>query len=158
MYQPEARHESLISKWKEVWQLALTAIKSVSLCRAACLTVSTMLHLNTVDYRAVADSIHEMMESIDMSGPAALTETSLDLWDILIEHWSVEARPTMPRYKTTIMQWLSSRFTPGNCLFIAVSPPVIKLTFAQYPGSEKSLLIAYSSTLDRGRWSTSYAF
>lgn len=84
------------------------------MCRAACHLMDVLLKLEVVAFPAVSDTIQSMLLSIELTGPALLTETSSSLLTTVIRE-RVKENPT--HFNLTaerILSWLFSKWTPSK--------------------------------------------
>jgi ataxia telangiectasia mutated family protein len=101
--------------WMSAWQSASRAATSISNSRAACHLMDVLLKLEIVPFSAVSDIAQSMLLSIELSGPALLTETSSSLLTTIIRE-RVHENPT--HFNATserILSWLFSKWTPSKC-------------------------------------------
>jgi hypothetical protein len=101
----------------------------MSVSRAACHLMDVLLRLNIVPFSAVSETVQSMLLSIELSGPASLTETSSSLLNTIIQE-RIKENPT--HFNTTaerILNWLLSKWTPSKRSFcrFATSPNSIKV-------------------------------
>ncbi|KAH5541187.1 serine/threonine-protein kinase Tel1 [Parastagonospora nodorum] len=111
--QRTATHASLKSYWISAWQSASRAATSMSVSRAASHLMDVLLRLQIVPFSAVSDIVQSMLLSIELSGPAALTETSSSLMATIMRE-RMQENPT--HFNTTserVLSWLFSKWTPS---------------------------------------------
>ncbi|EAT82694.2 hypothetical protein SNOG_10359 [Parastagonospora nodorum SN15] len=112
--QRTATHASLKSYWISAWQSASRAATSMSVSRAASHLMDVLLRLQIVPFSAVSDIVQSMLLSIELSGPAALTETSSSLMATIMRE-RMQENPT--HFNTTserVLSWLFSKWTPST--------------------------------------------
>jgi hypothetical protein len=113
---------SLSTYWTSAWNTASRAKTTPSSSRAACHFMDVLLKLNIVPYTAVSDTVQSMMMSIELSGPALLTETSAALMTTLIRE-RINENPT--HYNVTaerVLNWLFSKWTPSKHMTLHREP------------------------------------
>ncbi|KAF1847137.1 uncharacterized protein K460DRAFT_331825 [Cucurbitaria berberidis CBS 394.84] len=111
--QPSARHATLLPYWISAWQSASRAVTSISISRAACHLMDVLLRLGIVPFSAVSETVQSMLVSIELSGPALLTETSSSLLTTIIRE-RIKENPT--HFNSTaerILNWLLNKWTPS---------------------------------------------
>lgn len=115
--QKSATHPTLRSLWVTVWQSACRAITSISISRAACHLMDVLLKLGVVSFSAVSDTVQSMLLSIELSGPALLTEASSALLSTImrerIQENPTHFNPTSER----ILSWFLTKWTPSELYF-----------------------------------------
>jgi len=114
--QPIAVHATLQPYWISAWQSASRAATSMSNSRAACHLMDVLLKLRIVPFSAVSDTVQSTLLSIELSGPALLTETSSSLLATIMRE-RVHENPT--HFNATserILSWLLSKWTPSECM------------------------------------------
>jgi ataxia telangiectasia mutated family protein len=92
--------------------------------------MDVLLRLNIVPFSAVSETVQSMLLSIELTGPASLTETSSSLLITILQE-RIKENPT--HFNTTaerVLNWLLSKWTPSKCS----SHP-----FASLPNSIRSL-------------------
>lgn len=90
---------------------------SVSVSRAACHLMDVLLRLNIVPFSAVSETTQSMLLSIELSGPALLTDSSSSLLTTIIRE-RIKENPT--HFNSTaerISNWLLSKWTPSKLLW-----------------------------------------
>ncbi|KAL5377435.1 hypothetical protein DPSP01_009773 [Paraphaeosphaeria sporulosa] len=110
--QQQATKDALKPYWSSVWQSATRAVTSLSSCRAACHLMDVLLKLDVVSFSTVTASVQNMLFSIELSGPALLTETSAAFMTTLIRE-RVKENPTSHDVTAErILNWLFGKWTP----------------------------------------------
>lgn len=112
--QRTATHATLRPYWISAWQSASRAATSMSNSRAACHLMDVLLRLQIVPFAAVSDIVQSMLLSIELSGPASLTETSSSLLTTIMRE-RVHENPT--HFNATserVLSWLFSKWTPSK--------------------------------------------
>jgi ataxia telangiectasia mutated family protein len=86
--------------------------------------MDVLLRLGVVPFSAISETVQSMLLSIELSGPALLTETSSSLMVTVIRE-QIKENPT--RFNSTAeraLHWLLSKWTPSktprcSCIFFA---------------------------------------
>jgi hypothetical protein len=79
--------------------------------------MDVLLRLNIVPFSAVSETVQSMLLSIELSGPASLTETSSSLLNTILQE-RIKENPT--HFNSTaerILNWLLSKWTPSKRFF-----------------------------------------
>ena len=85
----------------------------MSTSRAACHLMDVILRLNIVPFSAISETVQAMLLSIELNGPALLTETSSSFLTTIIRE-RIQENPT--HFHSTaerILNWLLSKWTPS---------------------------------------------
>jgi ataxia telangiectasia mutated family protein len=112
--QRNAAHATLRSYWMSAWQSASRAATSISVSRAACHLMDVLLRLQIVPFSSISDIAQSMLLSIELSGPALLTESSSSLMATIMRE-RIQENPT--HFNVTserILSWLFSKWTPSK--------------------------------------------
>jgi hypothetical protein len=105
---------------------------SVSVSRAACHLMDVLLRLDILPFAAISETAQSMLLSIELSGPASLTESSSSLLATLMRE-RIKENPT--HFNSTaekVLNWLLSKWTPGKRSIPAV--PTCQLNATQVSG------------------------
>ncbi|KAG9191370.1 serine-protein kinase ATM [Alternaria panax] len=116
--QQSASYPTLLPYWISAWQSASRAVTSISISRAACHLMDVLLRLNIVPFSAVSETVQSLLLSIELSGPALLTESSSSLLTTIL-HERIKENPT--HFSSTaerILNWLLTKWTPTNYLVL----------------------------------------
>lgn len=111
--QPYARDDSLKSYWISAWQGASRAVTSISNSRAASHLMDVLLRLQIVPFSAISQTVQSMLLSIELSGPALLTEASSSFLTTLIRGRITENPTNFNFTAERILIWTLSKWTPG---------------------------------------------
>lgn len=111
--QPHARDELLKSYWISAWQSASRAVTSISISRAACHLMDVLLRLQIVPYSAISETAQSMLLSIELRGPALLTEASSSFLTTLIRGRITENPTNFNSTAERVLNWTLSKWTPG---------------------------------------------
>ncbi|KAF2011391.1 hypothetical protein BU24DRAFT_495581 [Aaosphaeria arxii CBS 175.79] len=112
-FQRSAKQSSLLPLWISVWQSASRVVTSVSSSRAACHLANVLLQLRIVPFSAVSETVQSMLLSIELSGPAVVSEASSSLMATIVRE-KVAENPT--QYNQTadrVLNWILSKWTPS---------------------------------------------
>ncbi|KAF7570348.1 TEL1 Phosphatidylinositol kinase and protein kinase of the PI-3 kinase family [Pyrenophora tritici-repentis] len=111
--QRSASHPALQLYWISAWQSASRVVTSTSVSRAACHLMDVLLRLKIVPFSSVSTTVQSLLLSIELSGPALLTESSSSLFTTILQE-RIKENPT--HFSSTaerILNWLISKWTPG---------------------------------------------
>jgi len=100
--------------WVKTWRIAVRSIPSPNTCRAACHLLGVILAQRLVEYAAITDLVDGVVTSIEHNGPALLVDSSLSLWSLVVEYRQKENPSAAQTTSERVLQWLFSRWSPGN--------------------------------------------
>ncbi|CAI6341211.1 unnamed protein product [Periconia digitata] len=112
-FQRVAKSNALSHLWVSAWKTASRVITSSSSSRAACHFMDVVLRLKVIPYSAVSETVQTMLTSVELNGPALLTESTTSLMTTLIQE-VIAGSPT--HYKSSaerVLNWLLSKWTPS---------------------------------------------
>ncbi|KAF2646142.1 hypothetical protein P280DRAFT_439907 [Massarina eburnea CBS 473.64] len=113
-FQQNSKLNSLSFHWISVWKTASRVVTSSSSSRAACHLLDVLLKLSIVPFSAVSETVQTMLASIELNGPALLTDSTSALMTTLIRE-KFDENPT--HYNQTaerVLNWLLSKWTPSQ--------------------------------------------
>ncbi|ORY15344.1 hypothetical protein BCR34DRAFT_559064 [Clohesyomyces aquaticus] len=113
-FQRSAAHTSLRPLWVSAWQSASRMIASVSSSRAACHLLDVLLRLRIVPFSAISDVAQGILLSIELGGPALLSEASSSLLTTIIQERTVENPTLFNHTAERSLNWLFSKWTPSQ--------------------------------------------
>jgi ataxia telangiectasia mutated family protein len=88
----------------------------MSTARAACHLMDVLIKLQIVPFSAASDTVQSMLLSIELNGPALLTESSSSLLTTLLRE-RVKENPTHFNITSErLLSWLFSKWTPSKFL------------------------------------------
>lgn len=82
--------------------------------RAASHLMDVLLKLRIVPYFAVSDTVQSMLHSIELSGPALLTETSSSLLTTIMRERVRESPTHFNATSERVLSWLLTKWTPSQ--------------------------------------------
>ncbi|KAF2703524.1 hypothetical protein K504DRAFT_418601 [Pleomassaria siparia CBS 279.74] len=112
-FQVTAKYDTLLSSWVSAWQSASRVITSVSSSRAACHFMYVLLKLKIVPFAAVSETVQTMLLSIELSGPALLTDSSSSFLAIVFQERVLENPTHYNQTAERVLNWLVSKWTPS---------------------------------------------
>jgi ataxia telangiectasia mutated family protein len=74
-----------------------------------------LLKLKIVPFTAVSEMVQTMLLSIELSGPALLTESSSLLLTTVIQEKIIENPTYYNQTAERVLNWLISKWTPSEC-------------------------------------------
>jgi ataxia telangiectasia mutated family protein len=77
--------------------------------------MDVLLKLHIVPFSVVSDNVQSMLLSIELSGPALLTETSSSLMTTMMRERIHENPTHFNATSERILSWLFSKWTPSKC-------------------------------------------
>ncbi|KAF2138836.1 uncharacterized protein K452DRAFT_320941 [Aplosporella prunicola CBS 121167] len=112
--QMSSASSKLRSQWATVWQLVSRNINAISTCRVAAHAMDVLLRLNLVDYSLTVETMDAMISSVELHGPAVLSETTSSLWITILDMKNSESPHTSNVTADRMFRWLTSKWTPSN--------------------------------------------
>ncbi|KAF2871547.1 hypothetical protein BDV95DRAFT_606981 [Massariosphaeria phaeospora] len=112
-FQEHSRQATLLPMWISVWQSASRVITSNSSSRAACHLMNVLIKLNVVPFSAVSEIVQTILLSIELSGPALLTDASSSLLTTIIQRRTAENPTHYNQSAERLVNWLLSKWTPS---------------------------------------------
>ena len=112
-FQCASKSPKLLPSWISAWQSASRVITSASSSRAACHLMNMLLRLRIVPFASVSELVRTILLSIDVAGPALLTETSSSLLITLVRERTMENPTNFDQTADRILYWLLSKWTPS---------------------------------------------
>ncbi|KAF2112982.1 hypothetical protein BDV96DRAFT_497142 [Lophiotrema nucula] len=113
-FQISSKDPALQSHWMSAWQSASRAVTSVSSSRAACHLMNILLKLGIVPFSSISETVQTMLLSIELSGPALLTESSSSLLATIMQERIAENPTHFNQTAERILSWLLSKWTPSD--------------------------------------------
>jgi ataxia telangiectasia mutated family protein len=106
----------LQSAWEKVAKLSLKFVSSLSCCRAACHLCDAIFQLKLVPGAVLKDAADNIISSVDLIGPAVVSDASMALWSTLLELKESENPSMAPFVSERALHWLFAKFTPSKYL------------------------------------------
>ena len=100
--------------WANCWRIASRAITSSHLCRPACHLLACLLRWRLVEYREIRDSLENMVSSVDLNGPAEISDSACQFWCLAFQLRARHAPSTTYSTSKQICQWMYTRWKPGK--------------------------------------------
>ncbi|OCK80454.1 hypothetical protein K432DRAFT_425753 [Lepidopterella palustris CBS 459.81] len=112
-FQVTSKAPALVARWTSVWQSASRVLTSASLSRVACHLMDVILRLKLVPYASISETVEGILLSIELNGPALLTESSSSLWAIIIRERTAENPTFFNQTAERILNWFFNKWTPS---------------------------------------------
>ncbi|KAH8674110.1 hypothetical protein BX600DRAFT_410736 [Xylariales sp. PMI_506] len=114
-----ASDSTLAPLWKQIWYLAARGLSLPNNCRASSILLSSIITNNVAAYHDISDDINSIVTAADVSGPAVVVDSSVDLMTTLLQvrnYWLPNAS-----YATCshIVRWLFLRWDPADATFVS---------------------------------------
>ncbi|KAL3460378.1 hypothetical protein BJX64DRAFT_290369 [Aspergillus heterothallicus] len=110
---PGANSPSFTNHWQQVWDLTSRASTSQFTSRSACSLQNTILDTGLLDYSAVSETINSMLSFVNLNGPSALSDSSLELWARVIRMTAQINPSSVLNASSQICAWLRETWTIG---------------------------------------------
>ena len=75
--------------------------------------MASILDLALVQYADVADTVDDMIKSVDVNGPAECNDSATSLWTILVVLKGRENLGSVSEASENVLRWLFHRWSPG---------------------------------------------
>lgn len=99
--------------WIQIWQLCSRLASSQSTSRVACHIMRILITRDLVPYPDISKDIDSMLESIEVLGPASLTDSSMALWCLILERRQSVVHSTRLNPGERLFPWFASKWKPG---------------------------------------------
>lgn len=76
-----------------------------------------LLH-RLVSYKSIADVIESMISSIDLNGPAMLTDSAISFWTVLLDIRRSEVSSASLLSSERVLHWFLQKWHPGNTIYL----------------------------------------
>ncbi|KAJ0425430.1 hypothetical protein BJY00DRAFT_308175 [Aspergillus carlsbadensis] len=111
---PTANAPSLTKYWQQVWDLTSRASTSQFTSRAACNLQNSILEFGLLDYSEVSETINSMLTFVNLNGPSALSDSSLELWARVIRMTAQINPGSVSKASSQICAWLREAWSYGT--------------------------------------------
>ena len=111
----DSQHESLSASWKHIWQLATRSVSLPSTSRAACALLHYIMKSALVPVRDTLDDVNQIITTADSSGPAVLTDSSLNLMLSMLRLRNVMFPNASQSTSNHVIRWVFIRWRPSEC-------------------------------------------
>lgn len=111
-FQKTATRPPLKPFWSSVWKSASRAVTSVSTCRAACHLMDMLLRLEIIPFSTITADAQSMVFSVELNGPALLTETSVAFMTTIIQERVRENPTNLDATAERVLNWLFGKWAP----------------------------------------------
>ncbi|KAL0263600.1 Serine/threonine-protein kinase tel1 [Diplodia seriata] len=101
--------------WTTVWQLCSRNVTTGSTCRAAAHSMDVILRLGLVEFGSIAEIVEAMISSVELRGPAVLSESCCSLWLTMFDVRSSESPHSSHVTIDRMLRWLFLKWTPSKC-------------------------------------------
>ena len=110
--QPSAKSNKISFLWPHIWKLSLRHLTASATCRIASQLLTTLLTFELVKYESVAESLDNMLTSMDLNGPIECDASSLSLWTTVMK--IRQSQNLLAEYDVcrTILRWLFRCWCP----------------------------------------------
>lgn len=105
---------SLASLWASIWQLGIRSMSTGPTCRAACCLLNVMLRLRHASQAHIAELTRILGSSIDLSGPALLSDSAVQLLQTALQVSTNGYPTTASNIAEHTLGWLFRRWTPSK--------------------------------------------
>lgn len=110
----ENKNPSETAPWKNLWNTAIRAVTSPTLCRSACHLLHVILANGLVDIKDVAEGATGMLIVPEINAPSVLSDSSLGLMRHLLHAKKAEGSGGAANSSPSIVRWLFSNWHPAE--------------------------------------------
>lgn len=107
-----ARSEVLKPRWIQLWQVVPRNLSNSGTSRCASHLLDTLLAIGLLPLSSISQSIESMLRSVELDGPANVSEASLRLWTTLLSLQQKGATAGAGSMTETSLRWLFARWNP----------------------------------------------
>jgi serine-protein kinase ATM len=112
--------DSLGQLWLRVWELASRAIPSKTTARAASLILDMLLRRNLVQYSEIAQSLENMLQFSELTGPGVLAESTVSFWLQAVQSVIRENPRSKRELNEKLLRWMFSKWSPSESSFYTI--------------------------------------
>jgi ataxia telangiectasia mutated family protein len=117
--------DSLGHLWLRVWELASRAIPSKTTARAASLVLDILLRRKLVHYSAIVQSLENMLQFSELTGPGVLAESTVSFWLIAIRTMIHENPGSRRELHEKLLRWMFSKWMPSEYTLDCDQPNIL---------------------------------
>ncbi|RPA80738.1 hypothetical protein BJ508DRAFT_415211 [Ascobolus immersus RN42] len=114
--QKSAKDLSLSDIWLRIWSLSIRNATVAGKSRTASHLLHAILKLELVPYTSLAPDIETMLMKADLSGPAGVFDSSLNLWRFIVHKSRLIAQTSTLTPGSSLVLWLLSKYRPEDSL------------------------------------------
>jgi serine-protein kinase ATM len=100
--------------WLRIWELGSRGIPSPSIARAASLLLDVLLQRKMVDYSSVSQSLHNMLQFSELTGPGVLADSTVSFWLTSARVILQESAGRMRSLHEKLLRWMFRKWTPSE--------------------------------------------
>ncbi|MCJ1474831.1 Serine/threonine-protein kinase tel1 [Lambiella insularis] len=100
--------------WLRIWQLAARYVSSAATSRTACHLLAVILELDLIEFVDVVDIVDTMLSSVDLNGPALLTDSAVSMWAVVANLNAKHSPATADQTSERVLRWLFIRWRPSQ--------------------------------------------
>ena len=89
---------------------------SLALTRTACHLMDALLKLEIIPFTTVSDTIQSMLQSVEVTGPLLLTDSSSSLMTTIMRERAKENPTHLNQTAERIVSWMLGKWTPSTCM------------------------------------------
>ncbi|KAF2398800.1 hypothetical protein EJ06DRAFT_91696 [Trichodelitschia bisporula] len=109
-----AQSPSLRETWKKVSELGTRNLTSPLRSRVACHLLNTLFTLSLVSFESMATELEPVFSSVELNGPAAISDSSTSLWVTLIDLQASESPTSTGDIYERLVRWVFAKWVPSK--------------------------------------------
>ncbi|KAK4165341.1 Serine/threonine-protein kinase tel1 [Cladorrhinum sp. PSN259] len=115
-----SRDSSLSAHWKQLWQLGVRSLSQGPTSRAACVFLDSAIKSSLIPRHEVADDVDHIITTADISGPAILVDSSLNLMMSLLRLRNTMSPNASQATANHIIRWAFIRWNPAELTYASL--------------------------------------
>ncbi|KAH8197245.1 hypothetical protein TruAng_008603 [Truncatella angustata] len=114
-------NSALLPIWKQLWYIAARNLSISADSRASSVLLNAILSQEILSYHEISDDINNMITAADVSGPAAVVDSSIILMTKLLQLRNYRLPSASHATSSHVVRWLFLRWDPADPLFVSTS-------------------------------------
>ncbi|KAK4232048.1 Serine/threonine-protein kinase tel1 [Podospora fimiseda] len=115
-----SRDSSLSAHWKQLWQLGVRLVSQGSISRACCVFLDSVIKTSLIPRHEVADDVERIITIADISGPAILVDSSLNLMMNLLRLRNAMSPNASQATANHIVRWAFIKWNPAELSYASL--------------------------------------
>ncbi|KAK4456638.1 Serine/threonine-protein kinase tel1 [Cladorrhinum samala] len=115
-----ARDPSLSASWKQLWQLGVRSLSLGPTSRASCVFLDSVIKSSLIPRHEVADDVDHIITAADISGPAVLVDSSLNLMMTLLRLRNTMSPNASQATANHIVRWVFVKWNPTELAYASL--------------------------------------
>ncbi|KAK3990245.1 Serine/threonine-protein kinase tel1 [Cladorrhinum sp. PSN332] len=115
-----SRDSSLSAHWKQLWQLGVRSVSQGPTSRASCVFLDSVIKSSLIPRHEVADDVDHIITTADISGPAILVDSSLNLMMSLLRLRNTMSPNASQATANHIVRWVFIKWNPAELTYASL--------------------------------------